>query len=257
MEQTDPPRNKVLFGLLCQSGVHLWIGDLGNMLATVVIFLPNFLYPYLYCPSTKPVVETFWFKYLVWMFVFTFVASYFWSEYFFDVLGMKYNFSHLSWNFDSALLGKGQQRVPLMMFIHAWYFFITYHTCSVVFMRVVRQLRLVEQIIPDRTARLVFATLLSAFFFAWGEIKFTTMDAIKDQFEYKDMDWALTWGASLYACYFLASFPLVQHLDEEVGVNWTLTKVVENSLAAGMIGFLLIDLFVKFGMPNTWERGWW
>eukprot|EP01046_Picozoa_sp_COSAG06_P005575 COSAG06_NODE_250_length_19080_cov_6.483029_15_plen_76_part_00 len=40
------------------------------------------------------------------------------------------------------------------------------------------------------------------------------MDAIKEQFSYDDMDWALSKGAMCYACYFIASFPMVYWLDE-------------------------------------------
>ena len=37
---------------------------------------------------------------------------------------MNYNFPHLQWNLDAVLLGSGRQRVPLMMYIHAHYFFV-------------------------------------------------------------------------------------------------------------------------------------
>ena len=59
----------------------------------------------------------------------------------------------------------------------------------------------------------------------------------------------------MYACYFIASFPLVYWLDEPqarphgAGVylsKWSLTKVVESALAAGMIGFILLDLVAQF-----------
>ena len=108
----------VLFGLWASSGLHLRVGDGGNLIATCVIAAPNVVIPYWYCPSKHlPVYDTFWFKYLLWIFIYAFVATYFWTEYFFDVLGMKYEFPHLSWNFDSILVGSGKQRVPLMMLV--------------------------------------------------------------------------------------------------------------------------------------------
>lgn len=187
--------------------------------------------------------------------MYTFVASYFWSEYFFDCLGMKYAFTHLTWNFDSVLLGKGKQRVPIMMYFHGWYFFVTYHACSIVFMRMIRTG------LPDSVPlllRTIIATFVGAFFFAWAEIKFTTMEAIKDQFEYANMDWALTWGALLYSCYFLASFPLLQRLDEDKDdPPWTLTKTLENALAAGMIGFFWLDFALLFFIPSHWAEQVW
>ena len=48
-----------------------------------------------------------------------------------------------------------------------------------------------RKVTPNENIGFIIATAISAFFFAWGEIKFTTIDAIKDQFEYADMNWAL------------------------------------------------------------------
>jgi cycloeucalenol cycloisomerase len=110
----------LLFGGLAFSGIHLHIGDLGNIIASLIIGAPNVLVPLLYAPKLndgRKWYERFWFKYLLWLFIFTFVATYFLTEYFFDVLGMKYAFTHVKWNFDSLLLGSGKQRVPLMMLV--------------------------------------------------------------------------------------------------------------------------------------------
>ena len=83
------------------------------------------------------------------------------------------------------------------------------------------------------------------------------MDAIKEQFSYDDMNWALSKGALCYSCYFIASFPLVYWLDEPVSPpehpidlarshrigrsilpvdneRWSVAKTVENALAAGI-----------------------
>jgi len=114
------------------------------------------------------------------MLIFAFVASYFFTEYFFDVLGMKYQFPHLRWNLDSVLVGSGAQRVPLMMYLHGTYFFITYHTCSVIVMRMARTSPWARRL-PFHLGD-ALATFAAALFFAAGEIFFTTLDAIKDQF---------------------------------------------------------------------------
>jgi len=56
----------------------------------------------------------------------------------------------------------------------------------------------------------------------------------------------------------IASFPLVQWLDETVEQKWTMTKVVENSLAAGMLGFFFLDLVCQFVIPSVWKnKEWW
>ena len=222
------------FGLVGYTGVHLYAGDLGNILIALVIGAPAVFYPLLFCPSPKRVVNTYWFKFLVWMAIFVFIATYFFTEVFFDVLGMKYNFPHLQWTFDSVLLGSGKQTVPLMMYVYGWFFFITYHTLAVIFMRVLRPW------LGD-----VLTTIFSAWFFSWAEIRFSTMDSIKDQFEYKDMDFALSYGAWIYACYFIASFPMVARLDEDTQ-RWTFWYTVQNAFAAGSISFVLLDLVCSY-----------
>ncbi|GBG33886.1 Cycloeucalenol cycloisomerase [Hondaea fermentalgiana] len=241
-----------LFGAWCFSGVHLLVGDLGNILATLVIAAPNILVPLLYCPTNKPWYQTYWFKFSVWVAIFTFEASYFFTEYFFDVLGMKYAFNHLSWNFDSIHVGKGVQVVPVMMYMHGWYFFITYHACSVVFIRMFRT----APVVRDSAIAQAFAVFASSLLFAWGEIKATTMEAIDDLFAYKDMDWALTWGALCYSCYFVPSFPMVYGLDESTdsSKHWSLRRTVESAFAAAMVAFTLLDLVTQFVVTDWQDR---
>lgn len=140
---------------------------------------------------------------------------------------------------------------------HGWYFFVTYHTCSIIFIRLVRHRINISLAFLTPSLRSGLATTIAALFFAWGEIKFTTMDSIKDQFEYGDMNWALSWGASIYACYFIASFPMVKNLDETTDEIWTLSKTIENALAASMIAFIVLDLFCMYVVPDTWlGRDW-
>ena len=126
-----------------------------------------------------------------------------------------------------------------------------------VFIRFVRNKLAVYTPSVPAAVRSATATILAAFFFAWAEIKFTTMDSIKDQFEYGNMTWALSWGAGIYACYFVESFPMVKDLDETSNRIWSLSKTVENSLAASMIGFILLDLFCQFVVPSYWIGKEW
>jgi len=73
------------------------------------------------------------------------------------------------------------------------------------------------------------------------------------------MDWALSWGALAYSCYFIASFPMVQWMDESPGQPWTLRKVAENALAASMLAFIMLDMACQFIIPSAPWRGriWW
>ena len=117
----------ILFGSWCVSGLHLRVGDAGNLFVTIAIGSPNILGPLFFSPPvesssasstsvTMPWHSRYWFKFNLWIAVFTFVASYFWTEYFFDVLRMNYNFPHLTWNLDAVLLG-AHLRILLPAFI--------------------------------------------------------------------------------------------------------------------------------------------
>jgi cycloeucalenol cycloisomerase len=239
----------LLFGAWSMSGLHLQAGDAGNLVATALIALPNVAVPALLCPSQLRWHETYWFKFSLWIGIFSFVASYFFTEYFFDVLGMVYNFPHLRWNADSGLVGSGRQVVPVMMYLHAWYFFVTYHTCSVIVIRAIRTAPGLRRL-PWLANTLSIA--LSAWLFAWGEIYGTTLEAIREQFTYRDMDWALSWGALCYACYFVSSFPMVCGLDESPGERWSLRRTTESALAAAMMAFLLLDAVTQY-VVTDWK----
>ena len=95
-----------LFGAYAWSRQGDTIGDVGNLAVTCAIAAPDILGPMFFATtSSAPFYERYWFKFNVWIAIFTFIASYFFTEYFFDVLGMVYNFQHLKWTFDSELLG--------------------------------------------------------------------------------------------------------------------------------------------------------
>jgi cycloeucalenol cycloisomerase len=233
----------VLFGLYQRSRITESLGDLGNLALTAAIFAPAWLVPALVHderPLGRPWWRTYWFKFNLWILVYSALASYFFTEYFFDVMGMVYHYPHLSWTFDAVLLGSGRQRVPIIMYLHAHYFFLTYHSTAVVVMRRIRTSRLhVHRLIG---ALVVLAT---AWFWAWAELYFTTSPAIADQFRYQDLAWALRFGALFYACYFVVSFPMVARLDEEPGENWTIGRTCTSALATGMGTFVLLDLATR------------
>lgn len=156
----------LLFFGYAKSGWYLLVGDEVNMLVTCLIGLPNIVVPLLFAPATTqalPITERYWFKFELWIAIYVLTASYFFSEYFFDVLGMVYAFDHLKWTFDSILVGSGERSVPLMMYVHAWYFFITYHTCSVIFIRVLRTAPLLSKLPFIKTV----STMFAAWLFSW------------------------------------------------------------------------------------------
>jgi cycloeucalenol cycloisomerase len=236
------------FGIYQRTRLVDALGDAGNLLVTLAIFLPVWLVPLLLhdaAAAGRRWYQSYWFKFNVWILIYSAIGSYFLSEYFFDVLGMVYNYPQLHWTFDSVMLGSGRQVVPVVMYLHAHYFFVTYHTTAVVVMRRVRTSRLN---VHPLVGALVVA--LAAWFWARAEITLTTSPSIADQFRYEDLQWALRWGALFYASYFVVSFPMVYRLDERADDVWSVGRTVVDALAAGMLTFVLLDLATRVtGMP--------
>ena len=95
--------------------------------------------------SGVPVRESYWVKFNVWMAVWVFFATYFHTEYFFELFHMRYRFPLVTWYFDSALLGPDEataaaewKKVPVGMYLNTMAFFTVYHVAAVVCMRRVR-----------------------------------------------------------------------------------------------------------------------
>jgi cycloeucalenol cycloisomerase len=185
------------------------------------------------------------------MTVYVFYATYFHTEYFFSVLGIRYRFPHVTLYLDSALLGPDEhtamrnfEKVPVGMYFNAIAFFIIYHTASVVCMRRVRTLTLDAQ--PWLRHLLWIVTVAAAaYFFAWAEtfLYVNNAQAMKNVW-YVDMSRMLSLGSACYALYFIVSFPNVYRMDEEPGQPaWTLSRCVIEASFVSMLILLLLDGF--------------
>jgi cycloeucalenol cycloisomerase len=230
--------------LLMKGGAGARWGDLALNLAMLAVFAPLLAVPALVRDERalgRPWYRTYWFKLNLWIGIFAGIGSYFGSEYFFDVLGMVYNYPQLDWRLDAVLLGSGAQTVPLIMYTSAHFYFVTYHTGAVVVMRRVRTSALL-----GRPWLWPVTVLGTAYFFAWAETFFMTDPSIAAQFYYRDLPRMLRWGSLFYACYFFVSFPMIYRLDEEPQDDWSLGRTAIEALAAGMLLLLLLDSVTRF-----------
>ena len=231
-------------GVLMMSGAGKRWGDLGLNLAMLVLLVPLVAVPALVRDETslgRPWWRTYWCKLNLWIGIYAAVGSYFGSEYFFDVLGMVYNYPQLSWRFDSILLGSGEQTVPLIMYPSAHFYFVTYHTLGIIVLRRARTSRLFS-----RPWLWPIVVLAAAYGFAWAETYAMAGGAIAEQFTYRDLPRMLRWGSLFYATYFVVSFPMIYRLDEEPGDDWSLRRVAVEALAAGMLLLFLLDGLTRF-----------
>jgi cycloeucalenol cycloisomerase len=219
-------------------------GDAALNLAMLVIFAPLLVVPALVRDERalgRQWWQTYWFKLNVWIGIYAGIGSYFGSEYFFDVLGMVYNYPQLTWRVDSALLGSGTQTVPFIMYPSAHFYFVTYHTIGVIVLRRVRtsEIGSVPWLWP-------IVVVIAAYGFAWAETFGMTNGSIAEQFTYRDLPRMLRWGSLFYATYFVVSFPMIYRLDERPGEDWPLRRVAVEALAAGMLMLFLLDVLTHF-----------
>jgi cycloeucalenol cycloisomerase len=229
--------------LLMATGAGGRWGDLPLNLAMLALLAPAVAVPALIRDESdlgRRWHRTYWFKLNLWIGIFAAIGSYIGSEYFFDVLGMVYDYPQLAWTFDATLVGSGQQSVPLIMYSSAHFYFLTYHTAAVIVMRRIRTSRLL-----GHAALVPGVVLAAATFFAWAETFVMTDGSIANQFYYQDLPRMLRYGSLYYACYFVVSFPMVYRLDEGPNDDWSLGRTCTEALAAGMGVVLLLDLVTK------------
>ncbi len=234
------------FGLNYAKQLMGWmnVGTFWHITQNLALLLPLIIVPALLRPSTTG--RAWWDNYAVkmvlWMFVYNFIGTYFGCAYFFDVLGMVYYFPQVTLSLNPALVGSGQQVIPIGMYFNAPAFFVVYHTLAVLMMRRVRTIE-AGALKPALTVVTVVAV---AYLMAFLETRLVATDANKPYFYYKDLAWMLKYGSMFYACYFLPSFPLVFGLEEKEGERWPVRKIVLEALAAGALVLILIDFATHF-----------
>jgi cycloeucalenol cycloisomerase len=215
-----------------------WVNSFSNLalvLHSCLVALPLVVVPFLFRRKTDiPWYASYWFKANLYIFVFSFFGNYFGSEYFFDVLGMVYNFPNATTTFDSATLGDGTQTVPLIMYLYTQAYFITYHTSAVVVLR-----RLMNSSFPAKTIMFLPLVFMVGYVWAWLETKAMANPLMASSFYYEKMDLMLAYGSIIYATYFIASFPIFYFINEKV--KWDNLKVIAAAMSASMITFYLLD----------------
>ncbi len=209
------------------------------LLHGLLVAAPIFLLPMVLRRGVNPAghwYNSYWFKANLYLGLFGFFGNYVGSEYFFDVLGMVYNMPQVTTVLDAKLVGKGDQTVPLIMYLYTHAYFVTYHTTAVIVLR-----RIMTSGIP--ASRLLFLpiTCLVGYCWAWMETKAMANPLMAQTFYYTNMEAMLAFGSAIYALYFIASFPIFYFLDETAEQRWDLWWVCGAGMAASMLTFYLLD----------------
>ena len=225
-------------GAMVLTGADKTLGNTALLVHGLATALPVLLIPMLVARryTSKIWYDSYWFKANVYLFVFGFFGNYFGTEYFFDMLGMVYVYPNASTNLDAAIVGTGEQRVPLIMYFYTHVYFMTYHATATIALRKLGSLRL-----PVMWLLFPLFVFLIGYAWAWMETKAMANPLMASSFYYEKMELMLAYGSAIYATYFIASFPIYYFIDETKERSWTLLEVVAGGLSASMLTFYMLD----------------
>jgi cycloeucalenol cycloisomerase len=250
----------VFFGYnaLIQGMGWLDVGDFWHVVQNFAMWIPYcvLLPAWLRRDSGVPWHESYWFKLNLYMFVWVFFATYFHTEYFFELLGLRYRFPEVTLYFDSALIGPDEataaaewMKVPVGMYLNSVAFFLVYHSAAVVCMRRVRGLTAGWD--PGVVRIAWFAIVgATALFFAWAETFFYITEDAAANVWYVDVPAMLRYGSFFYALYFVVSFPNVYRLDEHPAEpRWSLSRCVIEACFVAIASLTLMELWAQWIGP--------
>ncbi|CAA7016997.1 unnamed protein product [Microthlaspi erraticum] len=211
--------------------------ELEYLLLSLVSAVPAFLIPMFLVGKADTSLswkDRYWVKANLWIIIFSYVGNYFWTHYFFRVLGASYTFP--SWKMNN---------VPHTTFFMTHACFLFYHVASNI---TLRRLRHSIADLPD-SLRWCFEAawiLALSYFIAYLE---TVAIANFPYYEFVDRNAMYRVGCLFYAIYFIVSFPMFFRMEEKSSEKWDLSRVAVDALGAAMLVTIILDLWRLFLGP--------
>ncbi|KAJ7945723.1 Cycloeucalenol cycloisomerase [Quillaja saponaria] len=211
--------------------------ELEYLLLGLVSAVPSFLIPMLVvgkADKSMSLKDRYWLKASLWIILFSYVGNYFWTHYFFTVLGASYTFP--SWRMNN---------VPHTTFLLTHVCFLFYHVASNM---TLRRLRHSIADLPEKVQWVTEAAwiLALAYFIAYLE---TIAISNFPYYQFVDRESMYKVGSLFYAIYFIVSFPMFLRIDEKPGNPWDLPRVAVDALGAAMLVTIILDLWRIFLGP--------
>ncbi|GFZ03806.1 cyclopropyl isomerase [Actinidia rufa] len=216
--------------------------ELEYLLLGLVSAVPSFLIPMLVVGKVDSSLcwkDRYWVKASIslasiWIIIFSYVGNYFWTHYFFTVLGASYTFP--SWKMNN---------VPHTTFLLTHVCFLFYHVTSNI---TLRRLQHFVADFPEKIQWVIKAAWILAlsYFIAYLE---TIAISNFPYYEFVDRASMYKVGSLFYAIYFLVSFPMFVRIDEKPGDPWDLPRVAVDALGAAMLVTIILDLWRIFLGP--------
>ncbi len=241
----------LLVGVL-GTGVHRYCDRNSYLAISISLCVPGLVLPVFFpgeADRERRYAERFWVKAAVWITIFSFYGNYFWTHYFYQLLGARYLFDAHRFN-----------DVPVVCFLCTYFYFTFYFAfVNVVLRAVKRGLKRIGFCWHVRK----FIWWASIFALAYGTAVF---EAVSIQhfplYTYTDKERFVTVGSVVYGIYFIVGFPMFFAIDEptdnpratEQPRKSTVYEVALNSLAATAIVTLLLDLWRMY-LGNIYALG--
>ncbi|ONK65970.1 uncharacterized protein A4U43_C06F2850 [Asparagus officinalis] len=224
-------------GIIVPYKLYETFTELEYLILGLVSAVPCFLVPLVLvgkADSGKCLKDRYWVKANLWIVIFSYVGNYFWTHYFFTVLGASYTFP--SWRMNN---------VPHTTFLLTHVCFLFYHMVSNM---TLRGLRHSVSGLP-KSVQLIFEAawiLALSYFIAFLE---TLAIANFPYYDFVDRDLMYKVGSLFYAIYFLVSFPMFARIDEKDSNSWDLPRITVDALGAAMLVTIILDLWRIFLGP--------
>ncbi|KAG2676164.1 hypothetical protein I3760_12G040000 [Carya illinoinensis] len=216
--------------------------ELEYLVLGLISAVPSFLIPVLFVGKADGLMfwkDRYWVKASLWIIIFSYVGNYFWTHYFFTVLGASYTFP--SWKMNDFV----SLQVPHTTFLLTHVCFLFYHVTSNI---TLRRLRHFVADLPEKVQWITEAAwiLALAYFIAYLE---TLAISNFPYYEFVDRSSMYKVGSLFYAIYFIVSFPMFLRIDEKPGDPWDLPRVAVDALGAAMLVTIILDLWRLFLGP--------
>ncbi|KAF6161428.1 hypothetical protein GIB67_009307 [Kingdonia uniflora] len=246
-------------GIIVPYKLYESFGKLEYLLLGLISTVPSFMIPVFVVGKVDRDIcwrDRYWVKASLWTIIFSYVGNYFWTHYFFTVLGASYTFP--SWKMND---------VPHTTFLLTHVCFLFYHVVSNI---TLRRLRHAVADLPDSIQFVTEASWILAlsYFLAYLEtiaisnvrgnttkfanhVVFTTIIVGKFPY-YSFVDRASMYkvGCLFYAIYFIVSFPMFLRIDENPDRDsWDLSRVAIDALGSAMLVTIILDLWRIFLGP--------
>ncbi|GMH72321.1 hypothetical protein TrRE_jg5929, partial [Triparma retinervis] len=224
-----------IFAVIVASQIYeSFTHPLSYLLVCGTISLPYLLHPFLPSLSSPHSLRC-----TAWIASFSFIGNYFYTHYFYAVLGARYTF-----------VGVRLNDVPVGMYFATHFYFTSYHALSNCLIRYIDRTYVADSF---RLAHKVLAVFTMSYFTAFME---SLTISHFPYYTFEDRESVYVVGSLFYAIYFFFSFPMFYHFSERrwgKGEGSGVWEAVVNSTSCGMMVLICLDfcrvaLKVKFEM---------